>query len=44
MVKTTDISLLRETSAELFAETISSPDLYALQVEMDVYTQAKRVG
>lgn len=42
MVKTTDIALLRETSAELFAETISSPDLYALQVEMDVYTQAKR--
>lgn len=28
---------------ELIAELLKSPDLYVMQVEMDVYTLAKRV-
>ena len=30
-------------STELLTELLSSPDLYVMQVEMDVYTLAKRV-
>ena len=31
-------------STELLAEILASPDLYVMQVEMDVYTLAKRVS
>lgn len=31
-------------SGELLAELLSSPELYVMQVEMDVYTLAKRVS
>ena len=31
-------------SMELLVDLLKSPDLYVMQVEMDVYTLAKRVG
>ncbi|XP_064404214.1 germ cell-less protein-like 1 isoform X2 [Halichondria panicea] len=40
LVKSYSVSLLKHT--ELLAELLSSPELYVLQVEMDVYTLAKR--
>ncbi|XP_033644165.1 germ cell-less protein-like 1 isoform X2 [Asterias rubens] len=35
-------SLLRELSLELFEQVIRSPDLFVLQVEMDVYSMVKK--
>lgn len=37
-----DVNLLKEISCELMEEIVGSPDLYVLQVELDVYTLVKK--
>lgn len=42
LLKNYDVALLRDLNTELLTELLKSHDLYVMQVEMDVYTLAKR--
>ena len=42
MLQTKNFSLLAEINPSLMTKTLNSPDLFVLQVEMDIYTMLKK--